>query len=402
MVPLRTILQLTYRHTILSLFKGGFFVVKISIKNMKKYYGSRLVLDIEELNIYEGDKIGIVGVNGVGKTTLLEIINRNIDFDSGELFIDKGVSVKYIPQLGGPSEKIIGGKYASIFKIENRWNINMSGGEKTRFRLAEGFESESSLMLVDEPTSNLDIDGIELIINNFNEYSNTLLVVSHDRNFLDKVCNKILEIENGKCKIYDGNYGKYLKSKEMENTRKEFEYDEFIKEKNRLTNLKGNIENKSTKTRTTPSRMGNSEARLHKMGGQNSKKNLDSFAKSIQSRINRLEEKEKPKEMDIMRIKISDASKPYAKILVSGKDINKSYGENIIFENGKFNIYNGKKIALIGANGSGKTTLINMILKEEDINISRNVRIGYFSQSIDILDEEKTILENIMERSIHN
>lgn len=377
-------------------------MIKINIRNMKKYYGNRLVLNIEELKIYEGDKIGIVGVNGVGKTTLLEIINKNIEYDSGDVFINKDANIKYISQLRGPNKKTISGKYASIFQIEDQWNINMSGGEKTRFKLAEGFESESNLMLIDEPTSNLDINGIELIINNFKQYRGTLLVVSHDRNFLDEICNKILEIEDGQCNIYNGNYSNYLELKEKEVKRKEFEYEEFLREKKRLTNLKRNINEKSAKVRTAPSRMGNSEARLHKMGGQENRKKLDNFAKSIQSRIDRLEIKEKPKEEDIIKIKILDSTKPYNKILVSGKNINKSYGENIIFKNANFDIYNGKKIALIGPNGSGKTTLVNMILNEEGIDISKNVRIGYFSQSMDILDEEKTILENVMEKSIHD
>lgn len=377
-------------------------MIKINIRNMKKYYGNRLVLNIEELKIYEGDKIGIVGVNGVGKTTLLEIINKNIEYDSGDVLINKDANIKYISQLRGPNKKTISGKYASIFQIEDQWNINMSGGEKTRFKLAEGFESESNLMLIDEPTSNLDINGIELIINNFKQYRGTLLVVSHDRNFLDEICNKILEIEDGQCNIYNGNYSNYLELKEKEVKRKEFEYEEFLREKKRLTNLKRNINEKSAKVRTAPSRMGNSEARLHKMGGQENRKKLDNFAKSIQSRIDRLEIKEKPKEEDIIKIKILDSTKPYNKILVSGKNINKSYGENIIFKNANFDIYNGKKIALIGPNGSGKTTLVNMILNEEGIDISKNVRIGYFSQSMNILDENKTILENVMEKSIHN
>ncbi len=193
-------------------------------------------------------------------------------------------------------------------------------GKKTRFKLAEGFESESNLMLIDEPTSNLDINGIELIINNFKQYrGGTLLVVSHDRNFLDETCNKILEIEDGQCNIYNGNYSNYLELKEKEVKRKEFEYEEFLREKKRLTNLKRNINEKSAKVRTAPSRMGNSEARLHKMGGQENRKKLDNFAKSIQSRIDRLEIKEKPKEEDIIKIKILDSTKPYNKILVSGK-----------------------------------------------------------------------------------
>ena len=141
-----------------SLFsKEDFFMLKISMKKIKKYYGTRLLLDIEDLKVYENDKIGIVGVNGVGKTTLLEIINKNIDYDSGELFYDKNTVIKYIPQLGEPRRKTISGKYASIFQVENNWNNNMSGGEKTRFKLAEGFENSNSLLLVDEPTNNLDI-----------------------------------------------------------------------------------------------------------------------------------------------------------------------------------------------------------------------------------------------------
>nr|WP_300005466.1 ABC-F type ribosomal protection protein [Tissierella sp.] len=377
-------------------------MLKINIKNMKKYYGARLVLDIEELKVHQGDKIGIVGVNGSGKTTLLEIIAKKIEFESGDCFVNNDTNGKYISQLEEPSKKIISGKYASVFQVESKWNDNMSGGEKTRFKLAEGFESQSSLMLIDEPTSNLDIDGIELITSNFEAYSDTYLVVSHDRGFLDKVCNKILEIQNGKVKIYNGNYSKYIELKQKELGRKEFEYNEFTKEKKRLTNLKRNVENKSSNVKTAPSRMGNSEARLHKMGGQQNQRKLDSFAKSIQSRINQLEEKEKPKEEDGIKISILDSRKPHSKILIKGEHINKYYGENIIFKDANFNINNCRKVALIGPNGSGKTTLINMILEEEGISISKNVRIGYFSQSMSILNEKKTILENIMENSIHN
>lgn len=377
-------------------------MLKINMKNIKKYYGTRLVLDIEELKIYEGDKIGVVGVNGAGKTTLLEIIAGLTEFDNGDLFIDSNTSIKYISQLGEPENSIINGKYASIFKVENKWNANMSGGEKTRFKLAEGFQDQRSLMLVDEPTSNLDMDGIELITTNFKEYGGTYLVVSHDRSFLDRTCNKILEIENGKIKLYNGNYSKYIKLKKEEVSRREFEYEEYIKEKRRLMDVKKKIEIKSSRIKNAPSRMGNSEARLHKMGGQSAKKNLDNFAKAVQTRIEHVEVKEKPVQEDIIKIKILDSSKPHGKILVSGEDINKSYGENVIFKNADFNIYNGKKIALMGPNGSGKTTLINMMLKGEGIDISENVRIGYFSQSMNILDEERTILENVMERSIHD
>lgn len=374
----------------------------IDIKELKKYYGPRLVLDIDELKINTGDKIGVVGVNGVGKTTLLEIMSGLIEIDSGRFSIHPQATIKYISQLEEPRTKIIGGKYASIFEIPNQWHETMSGGEKTRFKLAEGFENQGSLMLIDEPTSNLDMDGIDLIIDNFKAYGETYLVVSHDRNLLDSVCNKILEIENGKVKLYKGNYSKYVALKEDEVVRKEFEYEAYIKEKKRLNNLKSNIENQSSSIKSPPKRMGNSEARLHKMGGQGAKKKLDNFAKAIESRINHLEVKDKPIEQDTIKIKIMDATKPHGKILVSSENMNKSYGEHIIFKNANFNIFNGRKVALIGPNGSGKTTLIHMILNEENINIRKNVRIGYFSQSLDILDKDKTILENVMDSSIHD
>lgn len=374
----------------------------INVKDLKKYYGPRLILDIEELKINTGDKIGLVGVNGVGKTTLLEIIAGLIEFDSGNISINSNVTIKYISQLDDSKNKIISGKYASIFDVENQWNENMSGGEKTRFKLAEGFENQGSLMLIDEPTSNLDMDGIDLVIDNFKDYGDTYLAVSHDRGLLDSVCNKILEIENGKVKLYRGNYSKYVETKEEEVSRREFEYQEYTKEKRRLSDLKRNVENKSSNIKSPPKRMGNSEARLHKMGGQGAKKNLDSFAKSIESRINHLEVKDKPKEEDVIKINILDSSKPHGKILISGKNINKSYGDNMIFSKASFNIFNGKKVALIGPNGSGKTTLINLILNDENIDISKNVRIGYFSQSLDILDKDKSILENVMDKSIHH
>lgn len=377
-------------------------MIKLNIKNMKKYYGSRLLLNIEDLKVYEGEKIGIVGVNGVGKTSLLEIISGNLEYDGGELNIDTSKGLDYISQLGRPKETSIDGKYASVFHVDKLWNENMSGGEKTRFKLAEGFQREKGILLVDEPTSNLDIDGIKLIIENFKAYKGTLLVVSHDRTFLDEVCDKILEIEDGNVSLYSGNYSKYLDLKKEQIDRKAFEYQAYVKEKDRLLNLKRNVDEKSSRVKSTPGRMGNSEARLHKMGGQKNKKKLDNFSKSIDSRLERLEKKDKPKEEELIKVEILDSSKPHGKILISGERINKAYSNNIIFKNASFNIYNGKKVALIGPNGSGKTTLINMILKKDGISVSKNVKIGYFSQSMDILDDSKTILENVMDKSIHD
>lgn len=375
---------------------------EIKIVNLKKYYGVRLLLDIDELSIHDGDKIGIVGVNGVGKTTLLDMINGSESIDEGSIMIKKDTNIAYVPQLGPPFSKYIGGKYASIFQTETVYNNYMSGGEKTRFKLAVGFESEPDILLVDEPTSNLDIDGIGLIIDNFKPFNKTILVISHDRHFLDEVCDKILEIRDTKCKLYNGNYSKYIELKEMELARNEFEYSQYIKEKERLTRLKYSYEEQSRGIGRTLKRMGNSEARLHKMGGQINKNKVDKLAKAVESRIEKLEVIEKPKEESVIRIKVLDSTKPGSKILISAENLNKSFGEKIIFEDANFSVFNGKVVALIGPNGSGKTTLVNMILNNDGIVNSKALKIGHFSQSLDILDESKSILENVMDTSIHN
>lgn len=148
--------------------------------------------------------------------------------------------------------------------------------------------------------------------------------------------------------------------------------------------------------------MGISEARLHKMGNQSAKRSLEKKAKAIQSRLEKLEVKEKVKDLEKVRVDIL-GDEIHTKILIEGQDINKSFGKRTLFKKGNFQIYNGSKTALIGDNGSGKTTLLNMIMNEEKgIKISRKAKIGYFSQDLSILDENKSIIENIMETSIYD
>lgn len=144
--------------------------------------------------------------------------------------------------------------------------------------------------------------------------------------------------------------------------------------------------------------MGNSEARLHKMGNQNAKKNLDNSFKAMETRLEKLEVKEKVKEIEEIDFDMVGVKDIHSKIVIEGKNINKSFGEKIIFKNGEFQIYNGSKVALIGPNGCGKTTLLKIILNgEKGIRISKAADIGYFAQDLNILKEDKTILENVME-----
>lgn len=373
----------------------------VECSNIKKYFRDRLIIEIENLKIYSEDRIGIVGVNGVGKTTLMNILSQRLESDEG--WIKLYANLAYISQLEEPEKKDISSEMASKFGISNAWNTMMSGGEKTRFKLAQSLEKDTPMIFADEPTSNVDMEGIELMESRFEEYRGALLMISHDRSFLDKLCNKILEIENGKIKIYHGNYSEYSVQKAEERERKEFEYQQYIKKKKRLEEVIEDTKQKIKGIRNAPKRMGNSEARLHKMGNQKAKANLDRAVKNIEARIEHLEVKETPKKQEKIKLDVTDSSKVHSKIIIQGENINKAFGKKIIFDKANFAIYNGVKVALIGPNGCGKSTLIKMIMEKDDaIKIAQGAKIGYFSQDMSILKEKCSIIENVMESSMYD
>ena len=375
----------------------------VECKNLKKSYGdrlNRLILDIENLCIYDEDRIGIVGVNGAGKTTLLKLLSQRIEPDEG--WIKLYGKCSYISQIDPPEKETIQPEMASKFKVPQTYRESMSGGEKTRFKLAVGLSSNNAIIFADEPTSNMDIEGIQLIENSLSGFSGALVLISHDRDLLDSLCNKIIEIEGGKIKTYSGNYSEYIKQKTEERELAQFEYEQYVKEKKRLERVIISTREKVKSMRKTPRRMGNSEARLHKMGNQKAKANLDRAIKNVETRIKHLEVKEKPPKIEKIKLDIEDVQKIYSKVIIEGNGINKSFGEKVIFKDAQFQLENGAKVGLIGPNGCGKTTLLKMVLNQESpIKIAPNVRIGYFSQELSILEENKSILENVMAESVY-
>lgn len=369
--------------------------------NIKKYYGDKLILDVKNLKIYSEDRIGIVGVNGIGKTTLINILSKKDEPDQGIVNIYGSYSL--VDQLGADEYGTIGQKIANKFGVSSTWSNNLSGGEKTRFKLAKCFEKENNIIFADEPTSNLDMDGIELLEKNFNEYKSALAVISHDREFMDKICTKILELDDGNIKIYNGNYSSFKHQKNLERERMLFEYEKYEKDKRNLEVSIEGAKQKAKTIRNAPARMGNSEARLHKMGNQKAKANLDRATKNMKAKIDHLEVKEKPKRIQNIKFDALDIGELHRNIIISGKNINKSFQNKIIFEGAEFDIYNNSRTALIGPNGSGKSTLIKMILsKNSTIKKSHGLKIGYFSQDMDILDTESSILKNVIEDSIYD
>jgi macrolide transport system ATP-binding/permease protein len=385
------------RYLVPSDFRRDFFMLILDINNLKKYYGYRLILDIKDLKVYSGDKIGLVGLNGSGKTTLLNLISKEINPEEGT--IRTTMEPFYIKQLEDSPNKEVDKEYMSKFGLKDKNEQFMSGGELTRLKIAKFLTDDRKFLLADEPTSNLDFEGINLLIEKLSKFDGSMIITSHDRDLLDKVCNKIIEIEDGKIKIYEGNYSDYKAQKELEKKTRELEYEKYIREKERLQKALIDTKQNLEKIRTTPKRMGNSEARLHKMGGQVNRKKQDNKVKAIAKRIEKLEVKDKVKELEKINLDIR-GKEIFSKIVIEGKDITKAFGKRILFKNSDFQIYNKSKVGLIGDNGTGKTTLLKMILENAtNINISKKANIGYFSQNLNILDENKSIIENLLELS---
>lgn len=375
----------------------------IKIKNVKKYYEDRLVLDIEDFELMDGDRIGLVGENGAGKTTLIKVILGLIEVEEGNIFLTESYS--YISQTEENVECLEDNKIKKIFNSPKKYKEFLSGGEKVKLRVAKALSENKRLIIGDEPTSNLDSKSVKNLEDMFKNHKGALLLVSHDREFLDNICNKIAEIQDGKIKIYYGNYSKYLELKKEEKNREKREYTEYIAEKNRLEDAIRVKEGLSARIRKTPKRMGNSEARLHrKMGGQKGKKKIDNAIKNIENRIEHLEVKEKPKNIKETKIRIKEGLEIITKTPIEIKNLNLYAGNKLLIKDSSLRIKRGSKTALIGENGCGKSTLIKAIINnsKEEIKINNKVKIGYFDQEQKILNDNKSILENIKESSSYD
>ncbi|WHY73108.1 ribosomal protection-like ABC-F family protein [Fictibacillus enclensis] len=367
--------------------------------DLEKSYLAKLIVQLKEpLLIHSGDRIGVVGQNGAGKSTLMHMLAGEEAADKGEVHVYGKIASVF--QFGRKAETL------PSEKVQKKWGVNlkaytsMSGGEKTRLFLAAALEEEPDLLFMDEPTSHLDLDGIQQLEQELSSFKGAVVVISHDRAFLDKVCTKTIEIADTVPSFYTGNFSSYQKQKLHNLTRQQFEYEAYTKEKQRLKEAASAKTQKVKRMKKKPSRMSDSEAKLGKGKVKSKQAAMMKNVKAMEKRMEQLEKKEKPKEMEIVQFDIAKLSPVHARFALQVKDMEKTAGQRKLFQEVSFAVKPGMKVALTGPNGCGKTTLMNMILKgHSSVTASRALKIGYFHQNLEIVDGERSILENVSEQS---
>lgn len=411
-------------------------VIVLQARNLNKFFGDNHILESANLLINEKERVGLVGANGIGKTTLLNCISGQLEFDSGEVIKGNALSLAYLEQMitlpesltawemlmssfahlltlrsqirdmeqqmGQASDlqlKRLMERYASLseeYEINNgylcentarrilvglgfregdfhRSLSSFSGGQQTRLNLGRLLAQAPELLLLDEPTNHLDVESVEWLEGFLKDYPGTLVIVSHDRWFLDRVATRIIELKEGTLKSYPGNYSAFVKAKRVDEEAEMRAYEkqqEYIQETEEyIRRFKAGIKAKQARGR---------ETRLQQM---------DKLKKP-------------PKTAQISSWSLSVEERSGQDVLSLGQ-ISKAFGDNSLFKGVDLDLRRGEKVALIGPNGCGKTTLLKIIkgYQEPDqgtVKLGKRVKMAYFAQQHEDLKDSHTVLEEIV------
>ena len=316
-------------------------------------------------HLEDKEKAAIVGINGSGKTTLLRCILGIEEADEGSIAFSKEKKMDYLAQ-----------QHADI-EAENEDYDTLSGGQKTRKRLEEILQEKPDLLILDEPTNHLDIGSIQWLEKVLKRYDGAVLLVSHDRYFLDKIVTKVIDLERGKVRMYQGNYSAYAEKKRQ---LREAEWKAF---QNQQVEIK------------------HQEAVIEKLKQFNREKSIKR-AESREKMLSKVERLEKPEELENeMKLLFSPRESSGNDVLMA-KELGKSYDGRRLFSHGTFSLQRGEHVALIGDNGTGKTTLLKILngliqADEGEFRLGSKVKIAYYDQEHAVLHMEKTLFEEIQD-----
>lgn len=409
----------------------------LDVQNLTLSFGENVLFENVSFDIKEKEKVGLIGCNGAGKTSLFKLITGEYTADSGNAFISKGCKLGYMQQHTCSENRTVYDELISVFqelmdmeeeleKIADSLTANvgdrdsliarqdylndmfnreggltyksltrsalvglgfseddfsmqtskLSGGQRSKLILAKLLLSKADFLLLDEPTNHLDIKAVEWLEGFLKDFNGACLIISHDRYFLDKITTKTVEIENNKCRCYIGNYSQFLVKKQAEQKAIEEKYENDMKE---IARLEGIIEQQRQ---------------------WNREKNIKT-AESKEKVIERIKAQLVIPDSKVERIRFDFTPK-----MVSGDDVlavsslKKSFGDKTIFENASFNVFKGERVFLLGDNGCGKTTLLKVLMQdyladEGYYKYGANVFTGYFDQVQAKLDLSKTALEEV-------
>ena len=412
-------------------------MVDIQVTNLTKFFviGENLLEGLS-FEIQEGERVAILGRNGCGKTTLLKILTGEMDYDDGEVFVNPHKKIGLISQIpvfpeGYTVEDVLRSAFADIMaakrkmealeqamangatedqlreydaltnrfqsgggyemdvdvdKICNGLGItpeqrkqtfdSLSGGEKTRMNLARLLLEKTDILLLDEPTNHLDLRSVEWLEGYINAFKGTVIAISHDRYFIDRIAQRVIEIVDGHAEFYSGNYSFYMDEKQA---RFDLQMKQYEQEQAKLKQLGFTVE------------------RMKGWGINN--RTLYRRAMSIQHRMERIRKTEKPKTEKTM--KASFGEKDFSgDVVFKMKNVSKSFGDRTLFSDVELNVEAGERIAILGDNGTGKTTFIKCLLGDEDcagkIQFGPTVKWGYLPQIIHFNHPERTLYDTML------
>lgn len=369
--------------------------VYLQIEGLTKSYGDRLLFGDVTFGINEGDKIGIIARNGKGKTTLLRIIAGMEDRDSGSVVFRNGLRTGYLEQLPQFPQGLTVREYIhQIPRAAEDWNFEdrmrsqltqfgitdldaelcrMSGGQSKRVALARILLSEPDLLILDEPTNHLDIEIIEWLEAYLQRQRVTLLMVTHDRYFLDNVCNRIIEIDNAQIYTYAGNYDYFL-----------------LKKQEREENLTAELAKVKNLLRTELDWM----RRQPQARGSKARYRIDNF--------HQLEEKSRVRLGEKDLTLLADRKTYIGSKIFEARSLSKSFGDKVILRDWSYDFARFDKVGIVGPNGVGKSTFIKLLmgrLKPDSgsVDVGTTVRWGYYSQEGIAFDEGKKVIDAVSE-----